>query len=129
MFDTTVEKAPDSEACGIRIDSSDVFGWFGRKGRVPVVVTLAGYRYRSSLSPMGGGHVIPVNAEIRKAAGVRAGDRVPVILAEDTEPRTVDVPGDLAAALEKAGVREAFDAMSFTHRKEWVRATLDAKRP
>ena len=111
-FDATVEKAPDSEACGIRVDSSDVLSWFGSKGRVPVVVTLAGHPYRSSLSPMGGCHMIPVNAEVRKAAGVRAGDRVPVILIEDALPRTVDVPDDLAAALEKKGARPAFDAMS-----------------
>jgi uncharacterized protein YdeI (YjbR/CyaY-like superfamily) len=45
------------------------------------------------------------------------------------EERTVDVPDDLAGALGDAGVRDAFDAMAFSHRKEWVRAVQDAKRP
>ena len=127
--DATIEKAPDSQACAIRLSSSDVQAWFGRNGRVPVVASMRGYTYRSSLAPMGGSHVLPVNAEVRRAAGVRAGDRVQLSLREDLQPRTVDVPADLAAALDHGGLRDAFDAMSFTHRKEWVNALLDAKRP
>ncbi|MDP9105667.1 MAG: YdeI/OmpD-associated family protein [Candidatus Eremiobacteraeota bacterium] len=40
-----------------------------------------------------------------------------------------DVPDDLGRAPAGAGVRETFDAMAFTHRKEWVHAVQDAKRP
>ncbi len=47
----------------------------------------------------------------------------------DTEERTVDVPDDLGRALDKAKIRAAFDTMAFSHRKEWVRAVQDAKRP
>src|SRR5579864_1398376 len=97
-LDATIEKAPDSEACGIRVASTDVQTWFGRDGRVPVVVSLQGYSYRSSLSPMGGAHVLPVNAQVRRAAHVAAGDRVTLRLREDTQPRIVAVPADLAAA-------------------------------
>ena len=128
-LDTTVEKAPDSAACAITVETADVVRWFGRKSRVPVVATLNGYTYRSSLSPMGGCHVLPVAAEVRAGARVAGGDRVTLTLREDTEERTVDVPDDLGHALEKAGVRKTFDAMAFTHRKEWVRAVQDAKRP
>ena len=45
------------------------------------------------------------------------------------EIRTIDVPDDLGRALERAGLRAAFDAMAFSHRKEWVLAVQDAKRP
>ena len=45
-------------------------------------------------------------------------------------PRTVSVPPDLAKALSKAkGARAAFDAMAYTHQREWVRAVGDAKKP
>jgi|ERR1700733_2655081 len=128
-LETTVEKSPDSAACGIAFETADVVRWFGRKSRVPVVATINGYSYRSSLSPMGGCHMLPVNGEVRKGAGVAGGDRVKVTLREDTEERTVDVPADLAQALGAAKMRAAFDKMAFTHRKEWVRAVLDAKRP
>ena len=42
----------------------------------------------------------------------------------------VVVPEDLAAALGAApGARAAFDAASFTHRREWVESVEEAKRP
>ncbi len=129
QLDTTVEKSAESAACGIRVETADVVRWFGRKSRVPVVATINGYTYRSSLSPMGGCHMLPVAAEVRAGAKVTGGDRVTLTLREDTAERTIEVPDDLAAALGSAKLRDAFDAMAFTHRKEWVRAVLDAKRP
>jgi hypothetical protein len=126
---TTVEKAEDSAACGIRIETADVIRWFGRKSRVPVIATINGYTYRSSLSPMGGCHMLPVARPVRAGARVAGGDRVKLTLREDTEERTIDVPGDLAQALKTAKMRAVFDAMAFTHRKEWIVAVQDAKRP
>jgi uncharacterized protein YdeI (YjbR/CyaY-like superfamily) len=41
----------------------------------------------------------------------------------------VAVPDDLAEALEGAGLRQAFDAMSFSHRREYVTWVEEAKRP
>ena len=53
-----------------------------------------------------------------------------VALASDDAPRVVEVPEDLAAALDAApGARAAFDAASFTHRREWVEWVEEAKRP
>ena len=124
----TVEKAEDSAACGVVIASVDVLLWFGRKNRVPVVATINDYTWRTSLAPMGGGHVLPVNADVRKGARVKPGDAISVTMREDLTERTIDVPDDLAAALAAAGMRATFDAMAFTHRKEWIRAVLDAKR-
>lgn len=64
----------------------------------------------------------------RKAAGVKAGDKVEVTLELDAEPRTVEMPGDLAAALVKQkGARAAFDASSYSVRKEYVRRIESAK--
>ena len=39
------------------------------------------------------------------------------------------MPADLAKALKAAGVRASFDQLSFTHRKEHVRAVEEAKKP
>jgi Domain of unknown function (DUF1905)/Bacteriocin-protection, YdeI or OmpD-Associated len=127
-IEAIVEKAEDSVACGIVIASGDVLQWFGRKTRIPVVATINGYVWRTSLAPMGGSHVLPVNADAREGAGVYAGDAVTLSVQEDLAERNIDVPDDLAAALFAAGVRTRFDAMAFTHRKEWIRAVLDAKR-
>ena len=46
----------------------------------------------------------------------------------DTAPRTVDVPADLAAALDaRPGARDAFDRLSYSARKEHVRQVETAK--
>ena len=39
----------------------------------------------------------------------------------------VDIPVDLAAALAENGLTVVFDKMSYTHRKEHVRAIQEAK--
>jgi uncharacterized protein YdeI (YjbR/CyaY-like superfamily) len=76
---------------------------------------------------MGGRSLIPVSAEVRAGSGVAAGDEVEVTLELDTAPRTVEVPPDLARALEDAGVRAAFDALSPSARKAHVTSVEGAK--
>jgi hypothetical protein len=114
-------------ATGIRVPSSAVQA-LGAGKRVPVVVTINGsYTYRTTVAPYGGDFLIPVSAEHREGAGIEAGDQVDVSLAVDDQPRTVDVPAALAAALDAAGVRPAFDKLSYTLRKEAARTVTEAK--
>lgn len=127
VFRTVVESAGSSSATGLVVpfDPKEVWGAV----RVPVVVRIGSYAYRSTIAKMGGRHLIPLAREHREAAGVAAGDEVEVTLTRDTRERTVDVPADLAASLDDAALRDAFDALAFTHRKEHVRAIEDAKKP
>jgi hypothetical protein len=98
--------------------------------RPKVAVTIGTFTYRTTVAPMGGQFLIPLSAENREAAGVSAGDEVEVTIALDDAPREVEVPDDLAGAIGSAGpVREFFDQLSFTHRKEWVRWVTEAKKP
>ena len=92
----------------------DVVTAFGRGKRVPVVVTIdGGYRYRNTIASMGGRFLISFNAETRKATGRGAGDEVEVRLDVDDEPRTIDVPEDLAAELaEDDAARAAWEKLS-----------------
>jgi hypothetical protein len=105
---------------------------FGTRGRVPVTGTLNGYPFRSSIFPTGdGGHYMGLNKDIREGAGgVKAGDRVRVVMETDTAPRTVTLPPDLEKALGKSThTRARFDKLSYTHRKEYVQWIEAAKRP
>ena len=111
---------------GIEVPEEIVLG-FGVGKRVPVIVTLKGYTYSSSIAVMGGKYLVGVNAAHRAASGAAGGEELDVTLEHDAGPRTVEVPDDLAAALAEAGVRETFDALAFTHRKEHVRSVEDAK--
>jgi len=107
----------------------DVVARLGSHGRPPVRVTIGDYSYRSTITRMGGRYLLPVSAEVRGGAGIAAGDEVDVVIELDDQPREVTVPDDLAEALDAAHARAAFDAMSYTHRKEHVRAVEDAKAP
>jgi hypothetical protein len=106
----------------------DVPALFGR-ARPPVRVTIGGHTYRSTIAVYGGRYFLPLNRQNREAAGVAAGEEVTVELEGDAEERTVNVPEDLQAALDADAVaRDAFDALSYSHRKEYADWIVGAKR-
>lgn len=110
----------------------DVEEVFGAK-RVKVQVTFDGRPhppYRGSLVRMGEPHhILLMRKEIREQIGKAPGDTVRVVVWKDVEPRTVTVPTDLAEALSADhDARAAFDALSYTHRKEYVQWVEEAKR-
>lgn len=127
-FTTTIQQAEGMDATGISAPP-DVVEALGKGKRPPVIVSIAGHTYRSTVSAYRGPvFMLPLSKEHRAAAGVSAGDEVEVTLELDTAPRTVEVPPDLAAALGAVpGARGAFDALAFTHRKEHVRSVEEAK--
>jgi len=126
-FTTTLVQAEGKNATGLRVPPEAVAA-LGPHKRPRVIVSLKGYTYRSTIAAYGDVFMLPVSAEHRDAAGVKAGDQVKVTIELDQEPRTVDVPDDLAAALaEKPGATSAFDALSYSVRKEYVRQVESAK--
>jgi hypothetical protein len=111
---------------------ADVAAAMGGRARIPVAGTINGVPFRGSTMPMGDGrHCVGFRKELRaQAGGVQDGDAVTIEIARDDAPRIVAVPADLAAALATdAAVESAFEAMSYTHRREWVAAVEEAKRP
>lgn len=126
-FTTTLELAGKT-ATGMVVPD-DVVEKLGAGKRPPVKVTIRGYTYANTVAVMGGRYMIGVSAEHRAGAGVAAGDKVDVTLELDVQPRTVDVPADLAKAIKAAGVKDAFDRLAFTYRKEHARSVEEAKKP
>lgn len=124
-FTVTPRFDGDMSAIPIGFDQRAVFGM----ARPPVVVTINGYSYRSTIAIMRGETFVPLRRSHRKAAGVISGQAYDVTLALDTAPRTVDLPDDLAAALDTVGARAGWDALSFTTRREHVETIAAAKRP
>jgi len=101
----------------------------GGKGRIPVTATFDGVPYRGSIVRMGGGAVLGVQKAIMAEAGVSAGDSITVVVRNDEAPREVEVPQDLADALARSDpARAAFEGLSFSHRREYVRSITEAKR-
>jgi hypothetical protein len=100
----------------------------GGGGRIPVRATVGGVEYPSTIAMRAGEAKLPVSADIRSQAGIAAGEEVEVEVVRDDQPRTVEVPDDLAAALAASpGSRERFDALSASNRKRHVLAVEGAR--
>jgi hypothetical protein len=125
-FSTTVE-LHGRTATGMAVPPEVVDSLGG--GKKPAVsVTVGGHTYRSSIASMGGRFLIPLSAERRSAAGVAAGDEVEVDVELDIQPREVEVPADLAAALDAEPVARArFEALSYSNQLRHALAVDGAK--
>ncbi|HEY0546474.1 MAG TPA: YdeI/OmpD-associated family protein [Pyrinomonadaceae bacterium] len=129
-FRVLLEKHETSEATGIKIPF-DVHKVFGSRARVPVRGTINGFTFRSSIFPMGGGdHYMIVNRLTREGAHAKGGEKISVVMERDDEPRAITPPQDFAKALKaNKEARAIWDKLSYTHRKEHVKAIEEAKRP
>ena len=117
-------------ATGIEVPAAVVEA-LGAGRRPAVAVTLNGYAYRSTVAPFADGvYMLPVAAEHRNAAGLTAGDEVEVTLALDTAPREVEVPPELAAALDGDPAAKAFfDGLSNSNKKVFTLSVSGTNNP
>lgn len=122
---TTLE--PVGPATAIELTDAQVEELGGGK-RAAVRVVVGDRSARLRLAGMGGCNLIGLSKAARKELGVEIGDTVEAMIELDGAERTVDLPDDLAAALDEHGLRPAFDALSYTRRKEAARGIAEAKR-
>jgi len=116
-FETTLAQVGNNTGVEVPPEIVDELGG----GKRPAVnVTVNGYEYRSTVAVMGGRFLIAFSSDKRAATGIAGGDPITVELTLDTAPRTVEVPPDLATALDEAGAREAFDRLSPSAQKAHV---------
>lgn len=109
----------------VPFDAREAFG----EARPPIRGAVDGTPIRSRLSVYGGTTYLGLRRELLEAAGIAVGDRVEVVLELDDEPREVVLPPELEAALgADADVRATFDALAFTHRREYADWVDGAKR-
>ncbi|MCE4026375.1 YdeI/OmpD-associated family protein [Microbacterium sp. Au-Mic1] len=94
----------------------------------PVAVTIGQNTARLRLARMGGKNLIGFSKANRAAMGIELGEEFDAVIAPDAAERTVDVPDALASALADAGLTAAYDALSFTRRKEIAVSVADAKQ-
>lgn len=116
-------------AAGIEVPT-EIVDALGSSRKPAVVVTINGFSYRSTVATMGGVFMIGVSNDVRKSAGVAAGETVDVDLELDTAPREVVVPPDLAAALAgDPAARRFFESLSYSNKRRIVLPIEDAKTP
>jgi len=125
-FRTTILQS-GATATGIRIPD-EVVEALGAGRRPPIRVTINGYTYRSTVAVMGGDYMVGVNADNRAAAGVKGGDEVDVAIELDTAPREIEVPDELATALDaEPAARRTFDGLSYSNKSWHVLQVTGAK--
>ncbi|MFF3842531.1 YdeI/OmpD-associated family protein [Streptomyces sp. NPDC001930] len=108
----------------------EVVAALGGGARPPVTITVNGHSWKSRVALMRGRHILGLSNAHRQAAGVAIGEEVVVELELDTEPRMVVEPPDFAQALDDDPVaRAAYDNLTYSRKREHVRAIESAKRP
>lgn len=108
----------------------DVQKEFGKKGQVKVKAMIDGYEYRGYLAKMGHHcHILGLNKTVRQAIQKKAGDSVEIVITEDKDERTLELPSDFRQVLvDNPPASEKFDKLSFTNRKEYITWILSAKK-
>lgn len=97
--------------------------------RAPVRVTIEGRSARLRLAVMDGRNCIGISKANRAALGVDLGDTVTAVIELDEAPREVELLPELVEALGTDSEAKArFEALAFTHRKEFARWVSEAKR-
>ena len=98
------------------------------KGRINVAATVDGCEFHGTLLPSSNGHYLVYSQAMRKHCGKEIGGTLHVLLEVDGEPREVELPNDVAAALtgnERAG--EKFASLPYYMRREEINKINDAK--
>jgi hypothetical protein len=126
-FGAVIEKDGINSFVEVPARVSRAFAAFEARRRVRVAGTIEGHPFHATLVPTESGpHRLYVNGGMRAAAGVNAGDRVTLAL-RPLRADEVDVPLDLANALTRAKLRQRFDVLSVSHRRELLRSIEDAR--
>lgn len=126
-FETTLSASGNNT--GIVVPE-EIVEKLGHGKRPPVIVTVNGHEYRSTVAVMGGRYLIGLSAAIRAATGLKGGDPISVNLKVADNPREVEVPSDFAAAMdEHAPAREFFDQLSNSMQRYHIDNINAAKSP
>jgi bifunctional DNA-binding transcriptional regulator/antitoxin component of YhaV-PrlF toxin-antitoxin module len=99
----------------------------GGNKRAPLKVTINNYTYQSTATGVDGKCMVVFPSRDRQASGVAAGDTVMITLELDSGYRQVDIPEELAQALQHSKLSDIFRDLTYSRRKEYCRLVADAK--
>ncbi len=127
-FRTMIEPATGGGAAAqVPPDVRDALG--GNK-QLRVTGTLNGTPFRSSTMPYRGAFYVGIHRAVREEAGADIGDEVELTLVLDDSPRTLELAPELEAAfVAEPALRERFDGLSFSRRRELAEPIAEAKKP
>lgn len=108
----------------------EVTASLGGLKQLRVIGTLNGTPIRTSTMPYRGGFYVGLHKSAREAAGVVIGDEVELELMRDDSPRVLELPDELEAVFTaEPALRERFDGLSFSRRRDLAGPISEAKKP
>ena len=127
-FKTVIEAATGGGAAA-KVPA-DVEAALGGRKQMRVTGTLNGQPIRTSTMPYRGAFYVGLHKAARETAGVAIGDEVELELTRDDSPRVLEIPPELEAAFgAEPALRERFDALSFSRRRDLAAPIAEAKKP
>lgn len=117
---------PEGNHASIAIPES-ILAELGANRRAPLVVTVNGHSYRSTATAVAGECRVVFPRADRTAAGVSGGDSVTVHLELEVGHRIVELDPEFNRELVTAGLREFFETLTYSRRKEFARLIAEAK--
>lgn len=121
---TIVQQGP---AASIPLTEEQVSSLGGARN-APVTVTIGERTARLRIGQMGGQSMIGLSKAARDELGIAYGDEVEALIALDTGERPIELPPELASALdEDPAAKAAFEALAPSRRKEMARSIREAK--
>jgi hypothetical protein len=128
-IDITAALEPKGPAAAFVLTEEQVAAVGDGAKRFPAAATINGHRHRTTVTRMRGEYLFGFSKAAREAAGLSAGDTVTFTLELDDVPREVEVPPALGHALEgDPAAKRKYEALAFTHRKEFARWIAEAKK-
>jgi len=128
MMKFRAQVEPPEPMRGLEVPAQVVEALGGGK-RPNVAITINGHSWKSRVAIMRGRYLLGLSNANRRAAGVGIGDEVEVEVELDTEARVVVEPADFAQALDTSPLaRAAYDRLSYSRKREQVRAIESAKK-
>src|SRR5579864_3335780 len=128
VFRATIKKVGINPCVAVPAKVSQAFGI---RGYIPVELKLAGTHHLANLVPLGGNkHRLYINGLMLKATDWKVGDRVPIELRLDINPRIEPMSPSLAEALiSRPKTQAIFDALPPSRQKEINRYLNHLKSP
>jgi antitoxin component of MazEF toxin-antitoxin module len=116
---------PEGNHASLHIPDA-VLAELGANRRAALKITINNHTYRSTATAVAGECRVVFPQRDREAAGVASGE-VTVTLELETGHREVELHPELAAALEGAQLRDVFEALTYSKRREFARQVDEAK--
>lgn len=127
-FEATLVRLPGKIAWTVFYIPASFTDPIGTKSRITVRAVVDGAEFRGTLLPSSNGHYQVYNQAMREHCGKEIGGTVHVVLEVDEQPRELEIPPDVATALNSSAAALAqFTSLPYYIRREEINKICAAK--